>query len=73
MWVLRVEANEAVREVHPRMPLLLEEHQVASFLAGDDVRAQPQNLIVDRHVVSRTVNSSGEDGAHLIEAVPTLW
>jgi hypothetical protein len=28
---------------------------------------------VDRHVVSRSVNSSSEDGAHLVEAVPTLW
>jgi hypothetical protein len=37
------------------------------------VRAQPRNLLVDRHVVSRSVNSSSEDGAHLIEAVPTLW
>ncbi|MDG1537285.1 MAG: SOS response-associated peptidase [Candidatus Poseidoniaceae archaeon] len=71
--LLTVEANEDTREVHHRMPLLLEEHQVASYLAGDDIRAQPQNLLLDRHVVGRTVNSSSEDGAHLIEAVPTLW
>jgi hypothetical protein len=55
------------------MPLLLEEHEVAAYLAGEDMRAQPLNLLVDRHVVSRTVNSSSEDGAHLTDAVPTLW
>ena len=71
--LLTVEANEDVREVHHRMPLLLEEHEVAAYLAGEDVRAQPLNLLVDRHVVSRTVNSSSEDGAHLTDAVPTLW
>jgi putative SOS response-associated peptidase YedK len=71
--LLTVEANEDVREVHHRMPLLLEEHEVAAYLAGEDMRAQPLNLLVDRHVVSRTVNSSSEDGAHLTDAVPTLW
>ncbi|MDA7845427.1 SOS response-associated peptidase [Euryarchaeota archaeon] len=71
--LLTVEANEDVREVHHRMPLLLEKDEVGRYLAGEDVRAQPDPLRIDRHVVSRDVNSVRNDGPHLIDSVPTLW
>ena len=71
--LLTVEANEDVREVHHRMPLLLEKDEVGRYLAGEDLRAQPDPLRIDRHVVSRDVNSVRNDGPHLIDSVPTLW
>ena len=71
--LLTVDSNEDVREVHHRMPLVLEEHQIADFLSGKDIRSQPQNGLIDRHVVDRQVNASTSEGSHLINPVPTLW
>ena len=71
--LLTVESNDDVREVHHRMPLVLEEHQISDFLGGKDIRSQPQNALIDRHVVDREVNASKSEGSHLINPVPTLW
>lgn len=71
--LLTVDSNEDVREVHQRMPLVLEEHQISDFLDGKDIRTQPQNGLIDRHVVDRQVNASTSEGSHLINPVPTLW
>tara|TARA_B100001564_G_C20583344_1_gene644251 strand:- start:355 stop:1026 length:672 start_codon:yes stop_codon:yes gene_type:complete len=71
--LLTVDSNEDVREVHHRMPLVLEEHQISDFLDGKDIRTQPQNGLIDRHVVDRQVNASTSEGSHLINPVPTLW
>jgi putative SOS response-associated peptidase YedK len=71
--LLTVESNDDVSEVHHRMPLVLEEHQISDFLGGKDIRSQPQNALIDRHVVDREVNASTSEGSHLINPVPTLW
>ena len=71
--LLTVDSNEDVREVHHRMPLVLEENQISDFLDGKDIRTQPQNGLIDRHVVDRQVNASTSEGSHLINPVPTLW
>lgn len=71
--LLTVESNDDVREVHHRMPLVLQEDQISDFLSGKDIRSQPQNAMFDRHVVSREVNASSSEGRHLIDPVPTLW
>jgi putative SOS response-associated peptidase YedK len=71
--LLTVDSNEDVREVHHRMPLVLEEHQISDFLSGKDIRSQPQTGLIDRHVVDRQVNASTSEGSHLINPVPTLW
>ena len=71
--LLTVESNDDVHEVHHRMPLVLEEHQISDFLGGKDIRSQPQNALIDRHVVDREVNASTSEGSHLINPVPTLW
>ena len=70
--LLTVEANEDVREVHHRMPLLLEQDTIGAFLSGEDLREPPSSMLIDRHVVGRDVNAVVNDGKHLIEAVPTL-
>jgi putative SOS response-associated peptidase YedK len=71
--LLTVQANEDVKEVHHRMPLLLEEEDIARYLAGSDHRPQPSDMLIDRHVVSRKVNAVANDGSHLTTPVPTLW
>lgn len=71
--LLTIEANDDVKEVHNRMPLLLEQDQIGAYLDGEDLRTQPASMLVDRHVVSRDVNAVANDGAHLTHAVPTLW
>lgn len=71
--LLTVEANEDVSEVHHRMPLLLEIEDIDRYLGGEDLRSQPLPMRIDCHVVGREVNAVGNDGAHLIEPVPTLW
>lgn len=71
--LLTVEANEDVRDVHHRMPLLLEHDTIGAFLRGEDVREPPAPMLIDRYAVGREVNAVVNDGKHLIEAVPTLW
>lgn len=71
--LLTVEANEDVSEVHHRMPLLLEIDEIERYLGGADLRSQPLPMRIDCHVVSREVNAVSNDGAHLVEPVPTLW
>ena len=71
--LLTVDSNDDVREVHHRMPLVLEEHQISDYLGGMDIRSQPQNALIGRHVVAREVNASTSEGSHLTNPVPTLW
>jgi len=75
--ILTTEANEAVRPLHDRMPVLLERNAWARWLDADAVDAKAAAAMLGpcdagmlaMHPVSRRVNRPGADDASLIEPI----
>jgi putative SOS response-associated peptidase YedK len=71
--VLTTEANHDCREVHQRMPVLIETHQMQSWLDGSLVLTPTPDGRVDRYPVSQRVNSTANDGPDLSTPIPRLF
>jgi putative SOS response-associated peptidase YedK len=75
--IVTTAANEALRHVHDRMPVILPPDAVRAWLEpgapadvlGALLRPAPEDLLAF-HPVSRAVNSPAHDGPGLIEPVP---
>jgi putative SOS response-associated peptidase YedK len=66
-------ANEDCEPVHHRMPVLVEQDELQAWLEGGEVPPLPKSGTVERYVVSREVNRTGEDHQGLIRRIPTLF
>ena len=71
--ILTQPANEDCREVHNRMPVLLEGSHVSTWLAKGVLPAQPVQGTIDRHPVSRDVNSVQTNHPGLVKPLPGLF
>lgn len=71
--VLTQAANEDCREVHDRMPVLLESHEVEPWLSSGALPQLPGIGVIDRHPVSREVNSVHNNHAGLVKPLPGLF
>lgn len=71
--VLTTEANHDCREVHQRMPVLIETHQMQSWLDGSLVLTPTPDGRVDRYPVSQRVNNTANDGPDLSTPIPRLF
>ena len=65
-------ANDATREIHDRMPVVLSDRDVEQWIAGDAgaelLRPAPSEAL-RLWPVSRRVNRTGKDDPGLIEAI----
>lgn len=71
--VLTQAANVDCREVHDRMPVLLDPHEVEPWLSTGALPQQPGIGVIDRHPVSREVNSVHNNHAGLVKPLPGLF
>jgi len=73
-------ANEAMRPIHDRMPIMIAPHQWDAWLNPDDPDAQaiidaleaPPVELFSIHAVSTAVNNSRSSGAHLLDPVEPM-
>lgn len=74
--ILTTEAQESIQAIHDRMPVLLSPEVGASWLSGELPKREAQNLsgqiTLERHTVSRRVNSAQNKDSQLIEATSPL-
>ena len=71
--ILTAEANEDCKEVHSRMPVLIQPNEMDSWFDGTySIVPLPRGRI-DFHPVSHRVNDSSNDGQDLIQAIPRLF
>ncbi len=69
--VLTTQANEAMKPIHHRMPVILPEDAFAPWLAGEDVALDPCSAeAITVRPVSRWVNNAAHEGPRCIEPVP---
>ena len=54
-------ANEDCRDVHDRMPVIIEQDRVEDWLSGGVLPPEPESGRIKRHPVDRAVNRIGED------------
>lgn len=66
-------ANADCEPVHHRMPVLVEQDELQAWLAEGEVPPSSKPGTVERYVVSRKVNRTGEDHQGLIKPIPTLF
>ncbi len=71
--MLTKEANEDCREVHHRMPVLLTENNLDSWLNEGELPELESSFRIDRHPVSRDVNRPTTNHRGLIEPLRTLF
>jgi len=74
--VLTTEAQASVRGIHERMPVILKQEAQDAWLSGDlgrrDARALANEVLLEKHTVSRRVNSVQNKDSRLIEATSPL-
>ncbi len=74
--ILTTQAQSTIREIHERMPVILKGEQHSAWLANDlskkDAQEIAQNIPLDKHTVSRRVNSVQNKDSRLIEATSPL-
>ncbi len=74
--ILTTEAEASMRDIHERMPLILKQDAQADWLSGElgkrDAQAMANNVILEKHTVSRRVNSVQNKDSRLIEATSPL-
>ena len=70
--VLTTEANEAIRALHHRMPVILPPEAIGSWLSGEDVDlgTTAEDLLV-MHRVSRAMNSPRNDSPECVVPLPS--
>ena len=66
-------ANDDCRDVHDRMPVIIEQGCVEDWLSGGPLPPAPEAGRIKRHPVDRAVNRIGEDHAGLIRPIPRLF
>ena len=71
--MLTQEANPDCREVHDRMPVLLDHGTLSDWLNNGTLPPVLPLGAIDRHPVSREVNSVNNNHAGLIEPLPRLF
>lgn len=71
--VLTQAANEDCIDVHDRMPVMLEAHEIEPWFASGTLPQQPGAGVLDRHPVSREVNSVQNDHPGLVKPLPGLF
>ena len=68
--VLTTQANEAMKPIHHRMPVILPEDAFAPWLAGEDIALDPfPSEAITVRPVSRWVNNAAHEGPRCVEAV----
>lgn len=74
--ILTTAAQRSIREVHQRMPVMLEPDARDAWLRGElgkrDAQAMTQGICLEKHTVSRRVNSVQNKDSRLIEATSPL-
>ena len=74
--ILTTRANTSTRSIHERMPVILEQASLFSWLDGTlnkrEVQSLASKVILEKHTVSSRVNSVQNEGSRLIEATTTL-
>ena len=71
--ILTQAANEDCKDVHNRMPVLLEAHHLEAWFASGTLPSPPKGGTIDRHPVSRDVNSVHNDHPGLVHPLPGLF
>ena len=71
--ILTQPANEDCREVHDRMPVLLDGSHLSAWLETGVLPAQPAQGTIDRHPVSRDVNNVRTNHPGLIKPLLGLF
>ena len=71
--VLTQAANDDCRDVHDRMPVILDTDAVSPWLEHGDLPAGLSNGTVDRYPVGRAVNKVSENHPGLIRPIPRLF
>ena len=71
--VLTQAANDDCRDVHDRMPVILDTDAVSPWLDHGALPAGLSSGTVDRHPVGRAVNKASEDHPGLIRPSPRLF
>ena len=69
--VLTTEANEAVRRIHDRMPVIIAPQDYEAWLGGADGLLNPSTETLEAYPVSEAVNRAALDEPRLIEPVPS--
>ena len=70
--MLTTQANEDRKDVHHRMPVILQPNEIKDWLCGEGTPSATEVGLIDRHPVSQKVNNATHDGPELIRAIPTL-
>ena len=74
--ILTTEAQACVRKIHKRMPVMLAQDAQDVWLNGElgkhDAQALTNNILLEKHTVSRRVNSVQNKDSRLIEATSPL-
>lgn len=71
--LLTQEANEDCKDVHDRMPVIMDQNHLADWLEGGILPSTPQSGQINRHPVDRAVNRVGEDHPGLVRPIPRLF
>jgi putative SOS response-associated peptidase YedK len=70
--ILTTAAQDSIREIHDRMPVILKKDERSAWLKGElsksDAQALTQNISLEKHTVSRRVNSVQNKDSGLIDA-----
>jgi putative SOS response-associated peptidase YedK len=74
--ILTTEAQPSIRDIHERMPVMLQQDAQAAWLSGQlsrlDAQALTKEILLEKHTVSRRVNSVHNKDNRLIEATSPL-
>jgi len=71
--LLTQEANEDCKDVHDRMPVIMDQNHLADWLEGGILPSTPQSGQINRYPVDRAVNRVGEDHPGLVRPIPRLF
>lgn len=71
--LLTQEANEDCKDVHDRMPVIMDQNHLADWLEEGILPSTPQSGQINRHPVDRAVNRVGEDHPGLVRPIPRLF
>jgi putative SOS response-associated peptidase YedK len=74
--ILTTTALTSIHNIHERMPVILKQESKVSWLSGElgkrDVQSIASEMLLDKHTVSRRVNSVQNKDSRLIEATSPL-
>ena len=71
--LLTQEANEDCKDVHDRMPVIIDHDRMDDWLELGLLPSTPESGLFNRHPVDRAVNRVGEDHPGLIRPIPRLF